>query len=429
MDDMSKAYSAVDMICCIRVPRIEVIERLAGCVEISDYGLHSGIKCFEYDLQKYDTPETESEFGRYRFALDSLRIFAFENGICLISTRFISLGVTDEIPEIFRDLGYLVKNITRRAEVFPAFDIVSSIIDSLLRENEELLYIPPTREAARIRGFKAGSASTFMEYTASLEEDGNVFVYYQVAVDAQVNDEEMALYIVKDDVHGNTITVTDAMHSISNGCEIKEQDPDPIAIKFLSKNLGASVSRLGVGFVRRDSHVDKEIYERYLYSFSEVLERMVCFSCDSEEVHAALKSIPKDGDEIARAAIREAESIRSDMAAYRNSGNKSHAFQSYYLSTIGFENDLAYAAKMASDLLSAAAEKRKDKENKKERNLQLTMNIVAILAVTSFFKDGSDIVKEVFRMPESSLFILFVLLLDALATIGMIIFLFLYNRK
>ena len=429
MDNIKKAYSAVDLISCLKLSDMATLKESRGLKKIDKYAFPSGVECFEYDLSEYDNPKVLSEYGRYRFELDSMRLFLFEDGTCFISTRFVSQEYTAESPALFDHLGKMIKNGIRLTDNSPAIDLIASVIDSL-GESEQLIYVPPTRELSKSKIFQRGQSEGFRAYASSLQEDGVSFVYYLIAMSEPRSDEEVTAYPVGETREGHDIIdVTDAMHSISNGMDISDIDPDPTAIKFLSRNLGVSVSSLGIGLVRRDSHVDEDVYERYLVSFIEVLCRKICLSIDADQVRTALMCPSEKDEAIARRTISEADSIRSDMAAYKGSGNKAHSFQSYYLSTIGFENELASATKTANELISAAEKAKKDKDAKRDRNLQLTMNIIAVLTVTSFFKDGSDLLKEVFGIPDSSIFITVILILDAFATIGVLLFLLLYKRK
>lgn len=306
--------------------------------------------------------------------------------------------------EVFETLSRFLQKTMCRVDGLPSVAVAREIIRSAVEPVHMLL---PSPDSFHEGGYMGESG--VREFDAYAQDNGHSFIHFQVAAGPGWQDKPLEALVFQDRRGMRLLDVQQIMSNIVRGRKLYESDPDPTPVRQMSKALGLVVARPCVGFILNAPVVNMETYRRYFDAYLSSLGLIADVSIGHAGVQSPLRQdVIPPGDEqdllaLARRLSTCAESARRDISRHHDSLNREHAFQSGFLTAIGFEDILADGIADASRLVERIEGSEKDRRERREHYLGYLMNAVAALAVASFAKDASDLAGEAFGTGASLL--------------------------
>ncbi len=384
---------------------ISIIEKNPNFIKISSN--NKKLKEFYFET------DPESFLSSYKgYTFDSTNIYVYDN-FAFVNCRFLfdSEDIEQFSKTIFR--------ICHEKVHFPADELIQELFSSL-DKNENLLYIRPS--GSEIIKEELSSFDDYSLYcqSKSLDTETYSFIYYTYELSDELSEtEELCL---KNATEGNS---KDAPHKAI------------ISLKEVDKYFSIFASNIGCGLIKNSfAKVNDNYTSEFYFKYLEVLKEIVYFEHKAKEFNSFLDNNNyKNLDDInikVRRDMRKAVHLKYDIKNSLKKNKREDRFFGAFLDSIDFEGALDEFIEICHSIekeLRAEIDKREEEHDK---HFDRILSVVAVFAIVSVFKDGSDLLLSMIDTIKNKSFDfsgLISLMAPILCAVSIFIILKLFRRK
>ena len=360
---------------------------------------------FKTDISKFET-----SFNTYNFV--STNIYIYDN--------FAFVNATFEYDE--NELEQFGKNVFRichEKETFPANELIKELILGL-GKNENLLFIRPSGSEIIVKRFS--SFDEYSDYCSENKRGTETYSYVYYTYDKQGELSENDLLCLANATEGNS---KDAPHKTKS------------SFTEIDKNFSLQVTNIGCGIKKSsDEKVSEQYPEEFYYKFLEVLRELIYFEYKAKEFNSILDNNSyKNLDDIninIRRDMRKAVHLRYDIKNTKKKNNREDIFFGACLSAIDFESLLDEFIEICHSIEKEIRAEIDKREEEHDKHFDKILSVVAVFAIISVFKDGSDLILNMIDAVKEKTFNLsgiLSIMAPILCTFSILIILKMFKKK
>lgn len=368
---------------------------------------HEKLTKFSFESNPTDF---ESLYKGYTF--NSTNIYVYD------SFAFVNCTFLYNVDDI-EQFSKTVFRICHEKVTFPADELIKELF-SVLAGNERFVYVRPSGSE-----IIKESLSSFNEYSLycqskSLDTETYSFVYYTYeTVDKLSEAEQLCL---KNATEGNS---KEAPHK------------SIISLTEVDKHFSLFASNTGCGIIKISSDKVSESYPlEFYFKYLEVLKELVYFEHKAKALNSFLDNNNyKNLDDInikVRRDTRKAVHLKYDIKNSLKKNKREDRFFGFFLNSINFEEALDEFIEICHSIekeLRAEIDKREEEHDK---HFDKILSVIAIFAIVSVFKDGSDLILsmvDIILNKSFNLSDIISLIVPILCAVSIVIILKLFKRK
>lgn len=335
-----------------------------------------GFEIFSYhftDREKFNLSESKKNYSEFKEAT----IYVYEKSYIFISINYEIVTSENDVNSIGNAVFRVSHNLDNL--VLPDKEIVNSIFNSLNYE-DEILFLQPNGHTVKRHIFKK---EDFIKYETLDKKDNTElfsFITYYYPVLKKIDDcSSSDIQSLKNATEGNSPSFS------------KKSKISPVEI---NDNYSLLSSNTGIGLIKTNkSNTNLEdFYLQYLIC----LKTIIHFEIKAKDFNREMDRGHYDNLDILSSSIRKemrnAINIKYDIKNSLFTNDWVQNFYGKFLTSIGYDETLSEFIEICHSIEKEIKAAQNQNEEKHEKRLEKILSLVAVLAIVSVFKDGSDLI-------------------------------------
>ena len=348
-------------------PHFEIQENFAESFKIYKYKFDN--------TERFDLSNSNNTYSK----LIDTKIYVYDNSYMFISSKYEVIETKNKIENLGLT-AYRVSHITEITNI-PDDEIIKDIYNSI-SPTEKISFLQPDGHTVKRYDF---TSEEYMYFLTSIGKDKTKlysFIFYYLPLLKSLNDcSESYIKDLNKATYGNA-----PKYSIKNSIT-------PVEIE---ENFTILPSKTGVGLIatKKDNPLDfaQNLYLKYLES----LQTIIHFEIKSKEFNREMDNGEyKNLDELnksVRKEMRKAVHVKYDIKNCLNMNNREMIFYGKFLTAIKFDETLTEFIEICHSIEKEIRAEIDKREEEHDKRFDKILSLVAVFAIISVFKDGSDLI-------------------------------------
>lgn len=328
------------------------------------------------DSEKYNLSEGSTVYSVFKAA----KIYVYEKSYIFISTEYETELIGDDINY----LGKTAYRISHKTDYvyFPENEIIQ-ILFSLLNSSSNISYLQPDGYTIKRYEYEKDDFEKYRSCDTESYTRTFSFIFYNYELPKAFNELPSQFQrTLKNAACGNSSNY----NNVSN-----------IPLICVNNDFSILPSRIGVGLLTSPQKQTRpETIERFYYKYLETLKSLIHFEIKSKEFNRAIdESNYTNLDELnksVRKEMRNAVHLRYDIKNSLNLNNQTSLFWGKLFSSINFDESLTEFIEICHSIEKEIRAEIDKREEEHDRRFDKILSLVAVFAIVSVFKDGSDLI-------------------------------------
>jgi len=325
----------------------------------------------------------EGTYKGYTFVSSELYIF---DNFAFVNCSF------EYNPQELEQLSKTAFRICHEKVAFPANDLIKVLFSSLGKD-ESLLFIRPSGNE-----IKKSSFNNFDDYFTQCKENKDStevysFVFYNYEIENELSDKE--ILCLKNTTEGNSAEAKN------------ETKIDSVEINSV---LSLYATKIGCGILKSNS--EKYISEDYNISlyckFLETLKEIIYFEHKAKEFNSYLDNNNYENLDSLNVQVRrdsrKAVHLKYKIKNSLTKNSQEEKFFSCYLTALNFIEEMDEFFEICRSIEREIHAKIDQREEEHDKHFDKILSVVAVFAIVSVFKDGSDLILSMISALKTGVF-------------------------
>lgn len=338
---------------------------------------YENFQIFTFPLEnseQYNLSEKSTVYSVFKAA----RIYVYEKSYIFISTEYETELLEDN--NIY--LGKTTYRICHNTDsvYFPENEIIRKLF-SFANPNSTISFLQPDGYTIKRYDY---NKDDFDKYISCDTEDFSrtfSFIFYN--------------YQLSESFHDLTAQFQQGLKNAVYGNSSAYSNYSDIPLIYVNNNYSILPSRIGVGLLSSPKS-RQETIESFYYKYLEALKSLIHFEIKSKEFNKAIdENNYANLDELnksVRKEMRNAVHLRYDIKNSLSLNNQASLFWGKLLSSINFDETLTEFIEICHSIEKEIRAEIDKREEEHDKRFDKILSLVAVFAIVSVFKDGSDLI-------------------------------------